>query len=143
MAKGLIISCKTKNKLYRLSKKNPNDRIKKVKYTRYKNTLLILLRKTRENNYNNLINEISHDNKKLWNFINKTLDKQKSKNSIQQIYSHQDNKMVTDKKDIAKVFNEFFTNVGPDMASKIVIDRANGIDNTEYYKLQTIWFSKR
>ena len=130
MSKGLITSCSTKNNLYYLMKKNPNDIAKKAKYTRYKNMLLTILRKARENYYNKLITHISRDNKKLWQFINKNINKQKPNNIIDKIYSDSKNKIVTDKKVIANTLNNFFVNVGPSMASKIVIDRDNGIDNT-------------
>ena len=79
MSVGLLTSCKTKYKLYYSYKNNPNDLHRKLKYNRYKNSLLSLLRQAKERYYNDLVSNIAHDNKKLWRFINKNIDKKKVK----------------------------------------------------------------
>ena len=80
----------------------------------------VLTKTAKENFYNNVINNIANNSKKLWSFINRKIDKINRKKPIKQIKIDPDSDIkITNEKDIANIFNDFFINIGPDMANKI------------------------
>ena len=130
MTLGLIKSCKIKNNLFKLHKQNPNNDYIKHMYINYKNKLKYLLKIAKDNYHSNLLNNISNNSKKLWDFVNKKLEQKKSDKPIQQIFSDSKNDFTKDNKEIADIFNNFFTKIGPDMAKKIPrVNDNNGNDD--------------
>ena len=61
-----------------------------------------------------------------WNVINKLINKDKPHNNIENLKI--DNKEITQPAEIAQAFNHFFTNIGPDLASKISSDNKHFTD---------------
>ena len=61
-----------------------------------------------------------------WNVINKVINKDKPHNNIENLKI--DNKEITQPAEIAQAFNNFFTNIGPDLASKISSDNKHFTD---------------
>ena len=77
-----------------------------------------LLSKINTNPYSN-----PNDMKKTWSTIN-DLIKNKTISSIYPEFFILDNTKLSDKKDIANKFNEYFINIGPDLAEKIEVNNA-------------------
>lgn len=118
---GILKSCRTKNNLYRQSKASPSNLELKRKYVEYKNKLKTMIQLAKTKYYGNIVTKSKNDNRKLWKFINsKIKNGTQKKDGITEIYSESKNKLVFDKTEIANEFNDFFTNVGPSMASKFV-----------------------
>ena len=67
--------------------------------------------------YENLIINNRNDLRKTWNVIKEVINKSKSDRQIKQ-FKH-NNSVVTDNREIASHFNDFFVNIGPTLASKI------------------------
>ena len=65
--------------------------------------------------------------KKTWSTIN-DLIKNKTISSIYPEFFMLDNTKLSDKKDIANKFNEYFINIGPDLAEKIEVNNAKKIE---------------
>ena len=142
MSKGLIKSCKVKNDLYKLFKQNPNNEIIKNNYLRYKNKLTRLIKTTKNNYHNDLLTKISDDSRKLWNFVNDKIDKKKVNKPIVQIFSSTENKIIKNEKEIADIFNKFFTNVGPDMANNIrQTNESYRVDETKTTLMNSIFLT--
>ena len=57
--------------------------------------------------------------KETWGVINKALNKKSGKKSIKQI--REDNKTINDEESIANHFNDYFSNIGPNLAKKIPV----------------------
>ena len=68
--------------------------------------------------YNDIFEKYKNAIKKTWQHISEILNKQKqNKNFVKELVIN--DVSVTDKQEIANKFNEFFVNVGPNLAHKI------------------------
>ena len=66
--------------------------------------------------------------KKTWRIINETLDKRNQINNLPMFIEH-NNTLITYPNRIAYTFNDYFANIGSDLASNICAD-----GNNEMYK---------
>ena len=64
MTKGLLKSCKKRDKLFRQSLGRPKHHSSHIKYIKYRNMLNALKRKAKENHYKDLLHQFSGDIKK-------------------------------------------------------------------------------
>lgn len=117
ITKALLISCKTKEKLYNIWKKDPNNQIKKDAYKNYVKTLDRVIHKAKENNEKAKF-ETETDPKRLWLMINEKLGRNTSKRNDIKYIVDKDRK-ITDQNTIAENMNKFFCNVGKDLSNKI------------------------
>ena len=85
------------------------------KYKRYKNKLTSIIRHSEKLYYNNLLVKYKNDIRSMWSVINKVIKKSKSVSNYPDSFCHNEN-IVTDKNEIADKFNDFFVNVGPNLA---------------------------
>ena len=106
-----------KNKLYHISKKIPCVRTERA-YKEYKNTLSILLKKAEKNYYKELISDNKDNMRKSWSIIKSVIGKYKQAN-IQKTFKLDDHTITDNKKIISDKFNDFFINVGPNLAKAI------------------------
>ena len=87
------------------------------KYVKYKNTLTTLLRTERRTFYCSKLEHNKSNLKQTWNIINNVLNKKKDHNTINQIKLN--DTTIVDKSMIARSFNNYFSNIGPNLAKKI------------------------
>ena len=116
LSDSLKKAIKHKNKLYKLSIKYPTFHFKNM-YKKYKNTLTHSLRLAEKQHYENLINHNKNNLRKTWDIIRTVISKTKSCKT-QNVFLHNDT-VIHGKKEIANRFNNYFVNIGPDLASKI------------------------
>ena len=108
---------KKKNKLFAKSKRYPSA-FNESLYTDYRNKVTRALRKAEKNHFNNLI-EINKNNiKKTWNVIKTIINKNKV-NNIQTNFKLSNGLITSDKYIISEKFNDFFINVGPNLAKTL------------------------
>ena len=110
-------SIKLKNKLYHLSKKIPCVRTESH-YKSYKTTLNRLLKKAEKSFYNDLLINNKHNMRKSWSIIKTVIGKYKQSN-CQKRFKLNDDSITDDKNIISEKFNDFFINVGPNLAKNI------------------------
>ncbi|XP_034946175.1 uncharacterized protein [Chelonus insularis] len=117
---GLIKSCQTKETLYRLWNKSRLNSSLKKEYMRYCKVLskLIKLAKVLFDKNNVIIN--CNDSKKLWKCINSKIGKDNCKDSSID-YVLTENGIIFENSGIANSFVNFFTNIGINLANKIVM----------------------
>ena len=124
LTKGTSISCRRKNILYRKSirTKNPqND----LEYKIYRNKLNAILRISEKMYYNDCLNNVKGNMKETWKILKTVLNKHKSCGKLPCSEFKHENKVITDPTDIANKFNEYFTNIGPNLAKGIpVVDKS-------------------
>ena len=106
---------KKKNELYRkYIEKNTETSMQRWKDAKYKVTEDI--RKAQTQYYRSLLLDHSNSSQKLWNTFGKILKNSKSKVKINKIKVN--NKIITDPLQITSEFNNFFINIGSNLANK-------------------------
>ena len=112
-------SIKTKNKLYINRYKGIDHNKKCEKYKAYRNKLNHLLRSAERKHYQDLLNEHRCNIKKSWQIIKTVINKRKH-NAVCTKFKCNDI-TITDGKDIANRFNNFFVNIGASLAKNIPV----------------------
>ena len=118
ITKGLLKSSKRKQKLYDKFLKHKTE-INETNYKNYKNLFESIKFKSKKNYYAQLILKYQNNIKKTWQAIKEITGKTALKNDNLPRTIILNNQKIHDKKEIAHAFNHFFTNAGPNLASKI------------------------
>ena len=116
LSKGMKESIKLKNKLYGISLKHPTF-YNINRYKTYKNKLTSILKQEEKLYYQSQILANKNDLKKVWTIIKHVINKRRNAKTSDKFI--QNNKIITDPKEIANGFNDYFVNIGPGLASKI------------------------
>ena len=114
---SLRMTIKTKNELYYCYKRI-NCVKNEVKYKTNKSKLQKLLKVAEKQYYQELLMKYKNNTKKSWGIIKSIINKNKS-HLYQTKFKLSDGKIVSDRTTISKHFNEFFLNVGPNLAKTI------------------------
>ena len=117
MTKGLFISSKKKQRLYEKFLKNKtldNER----NYKNYKKIFEKTKKKSKMNHYSSLIKENIGNSKKTWDVIKEVTGTKKTKDSFPNRIRDNDID-IYQQSEIAEKFNEFYVNVGKNLAEKI------------------------
>ena len=121
LTKGILKSCRRKNKLYYQFVANRSQE-NESKYKSYKNRLVKLIKYSKKAYFRNLLLQHKHDTKETWCVLKKVLNKPKSSSQVPDYFVDDQNCKITDCNLVANKFNEFFVNIGPKLASKITDD---------------------
>ncbi len=117
LTRALLKSIKRKAVIYK-SYYLLGDIIQRNYYKQYCKILKRCIEKSKQNYYQTLFSNIQNDTKKVWKTINEIVTiKAKSSDSPTLITVNNDN--VTDPKTMANHFNDFFRNIGPNLAQNI------------------------
>ena len=111
----LLNSIKRKNNLYKQYLNNKSD-ITLGKYKKYKNKLTSILRLAEKNYFSNKLLEAKNNLSQTWQIINNITNRTTSKKSVDQILD--DGSIIDDPQTIAEKFNNFFLNIGSNLAKK-------------------------
>ena len=118
MTRGLKLSIRHKNKLFRLYKKKKSADNGK-QYKLYKSKLQHVLRTAKKTYFTRLFEESKSCLKKSWSVINKVIGRKNSVQCNKQFVI--DNEVVTDKQEIVNAFYDYYVSIGPDMAENIPV----------------------
>jgi hypothetical protein len=121
---GLRNSIKCKNKLYRIYMKT-KSLVDHKRYKMYRNKLHHLLRSSERRYYQELLGYNKDNLRKTWMVIKEIINKKKS--SVKTDYFLHNNKKITNNKDIANLFNDFFVNIGKSLSQKIPVSQRNAL----------------
>jgi hypothetical protein len=105
-----------KDKMYKKYVNKPTESNKKM-YVNYRNKLTSLIRISRRNYYTDKLEESKHDTKQTWNVLNNILGRH-TRTPISSRFKV-GNSHITDPQTIANQFNNYFTNVGSNLARDI------------------------
>ena len=125
ITKSLLKSINKKNKLYRRYLDHPTN-IRKIKYTRYKNTLTSLLRLSKKDYFAHQFEKEKNNIRNTWKVINSVLNNKMSSCTVNSIMH--EGKLIHNPTQIANCFNDYFVNIGSDLASKIYQHQDSFID---------------
>jgi hypothetical protein len=119
MTMSICESVQTKNSLYKKFLKNPTERNEK-NYKRFKNKLKHVIKIAKKLHYEELFIKYKNDTKMTWKTINTLLNKNvKTKELPNKFIAKNSGESITKPSKIADKFNEYFINIGPQLASKI------------------------
>ena len=112
---GIKRAIKQKNDLYRTQLKyNSKENIDKWK--RYRNVLNKVIKDTQKDYYKNLINQHNNNCIGLWKTLGSIICKKKRVTNISKLNIN--NQIINDPVQIANTMNNYFTNIGPELAKK-------------------------
>lgn len=120
ITKGLVLAIRKRDKMKEDVNKNKNDIALLNKYKEYRNLTNNLIKKVKRDYYHNIILENKNNIKTVWEIVNESLNE---KRSSKKIIIKQNNVDLVNDKDISENFNNFFINVGENMANKIQVDK--------------------
>jgi len=131
MTSGLRVSCKHKNKLYAKWLQTKNLDSKKL-YLDYKRIFNTIKKKTVTDYYTSLFSNKIKNTKEIWSEINSLISvkKSKTKNSVEKLLVN--DRSENDSRKIADAFNEYFCNVGEQLASNINRNNVNSKTFSDY-----------
>lgn len=109
MCRDLVKACRKKNHLYHDFIQNPTKE-KEKQYKDYKNRLTTIIRKQKKDYYDQLLQKHKNYIKSTWMVINELIKNKKERD----VPTGAENKNY-----IADAFNDFFINVGPNLAEQL------------------------
>jgi hypothetical protein len=116
ITQGIVKSSRKKDKLYRKFLKTQNE-TNETKYKLYRNKLTHVIRKTKKMYFEKKFQTCKSDIKKTWDTIKELIRKEKHKPQLPTSFLH-DKKYTNNPTEIANNFNEFFSNIGPNLAKQ-------------------------
>ena len=119
ITKGLLVSVRKKNKLYKKYMGNPTLQ-RELHYKRYKNKLNHLIRNAKKTYYDNKFDRAKGDLKETWRLINEVINTKLSKQSSLPSSFKSNGISITDPFEIANGFCRYFTNIGSSLANRIL-----------------------
>ena len=121
ITQGILKSIKIRDQLYKSysTEKIPNKKIEIYqKYKKYRNIIVSLIRKSKKRHYSEYFLTHNANIKKTWDGIRELIDISKKKSFRIQMINH-NNKSITDNKQIADTFNDFYANLGKNIEKNI------------------------
>ena len=116
-SKGLLTSCKRKNSLYKQYVINPTPQ-NKSKYKKFRNKYNFLVKLARKKYFHEKLASVTTNLKQTWSVIKQVISKKKTEH-LQLGTMKDSNGTYTDPSEIATKFNNFFINIGPNLANSI------------------------
>ena len=89
-----------------------------MKYRSYRNKLTSILRKIEKQYYNQLLIEQKGNVKNIWKILNTIIRKPKNSHNYPDAFVDKGN-FITDKNEMVNKFNEYFVDVGIELANNI------------------------
>ena len=112
---GILNSIKKRNRLYKNYLRDSTP-FNLEKYKKFRNKLTCIIRESRKMYYSDKLRLVKGNLTTTWKIINELIGKKK-KSKVNSI--SENNKKITNPKDIASAFNSYFVNAGPNLARKI------------------------
>lgn len=119
ITKGIMISCQTKEKLYKIWRNDVNNETKKSNYKNYVKTLNKIINKAKTDHDKKLIEKNLGNQRNLWKIINNKIGKNGKSNSDIS-YLKVNDKKIHDPDEIADKLNNHFSTIGDKLRQKIV-----------------------
>jgi hypothetical protein len=129
---GIIRSISYRDRLYKKLKQaspdSTNHLLLKCHLQRYNKMLNKTIRASKKLYFSYTFKKFANDSKNTWSAISEVLNKKPLKKEFPNLFNI-NNEQVFDKRIIADKFNEFFVNIGPNLASKISANPTKSFKN--------------
>lgn len=120
ITEGIIISCNTKEMLYKAWKLNPTSNILKTEYIKYSKTLDKVIKLAKQLYDRDTVKQNCDNTRKLWNVVNNMMGKGKNMNNDITYIVNEYNEKTYDSITISKLMNDYFCSIGTKLSEKIV-----------------------
>lgn len=120
IAQGLVRCIRNRDRMHQRCRKDPNNIILKLSYTRYRNFCNKLLHKLKHAYEKSELNKAKNNPKALWNVIKNITSTAKKSQTASSLL-----KLSGDELTSTNLVNDFFASVGKNLASKIVTNQAS------------------
>ena len=118
MTPGLLISCKSRQKLLRAKEKNPTD-LNIAKFKSFNRIFTACRRKAQALFYTAQFSQCRSDLRETWKLIREvSCTKKRQRDKLPDFFRHQ-GRILRDPIEIANEFNKYFTEIGPNLAEKV------------------------
>ena len=117
ITRTILNSINKKNTMYKHYMKSKSPSLLE-KYKKYKNKLTTILRSAEKKYYADRLQRVNDNASKTWKVLNDMTGRNQARKSINQIEIN--DTLTEDKKLIADKFNEYFVNIGPELARNIL-----------------------
>ena len=131
LTKGLIISIKNKQRLYKTYFLTGNE-FEKSFYKKYSNKLTRVKNLSKKHYYKNALSQRKNNPKELWKFIKSVIPSKATTSSPSKLLVN--GIFVEDPFEISHQFNKYFTEVGESIAKNVADISTNKKDYTKYLK---------
>ncbi len=122
ITKGLEKACKKKHLLYRKFIVTRTIQAEN-KYKIYTNKLISIIRSSKKNYYNKLLDKHKNNIQSTWKVLNSIIKKNTGKIDYPNYFVNDDKLSINKINDIVNEFNEYFVNIGSNLAKVIVEQR--------------------
>ena len=116
MTTAILKSINSRDKLYKSLMLTPRDSPDYLEVQRIFKTYKSIIRRSimiaKRDYYNKLFNKYSKNLKMTWKAINDTLNRHKTKRKFPETFKLSDGKLISDPKEIATAFNDYFISFG-------------------------------
>ena len=137
---GLKKACRKKTRLYKIFL-SQRTLASEIRYKTYKNRLTTILRASKKEHYCKLLEEQRYNITETWKILRNVMGNNLQKSNYPGHFVSE-GKRVGDKNEIAKLFNNFFTNIGPDLAKQITVpDDVSVLDYLTNKNLKSMFLS--
>ena len=126
ITKGIETACKKKNVLYRKFIKLRTTEAEN-KYKVYKNKLISVMRQSKKEYYHKLLEQNKSNTQGIWKVLNNIIKKGGARVEIPNYFVKDNNRTVSKTIDIANEFNNYYVNVGNNLANEIA-EQKNGTE---------------
>lgn len=120
---GLLQCINKKNKLHKKFVHHPSERNHTI-FTQYRNILTNSIRSAKAQYYKRKLEEQKSDPKKLWQTLKEIVRKTKNREELPSHFEA-NNLTITKPEEIANQFNDFFSNIGPNLDALIADPTSN------------------
>ena len=120
ITKGIKISIRTRNKLYKKYINNPTE-VNKAAWKRFRNKTNEMIKRAESLYYKSILNKHNNSSKNLWSTFGKILNNKKIKHNKISSLNINDERQTEPNK-IAESFNKFFSEIGENLAKKFPND---------------------
>jgi hypothetical protein len=119
MTNCILKSVRNDNKLYKTFLMNRNSKNEKS-YKNYKNKLNHIIKRAKKKYYEDQLIKYKQNSRMMWKTLNELLNKPKKNTKISKTFVENcSSNIIDDPKTIADNFNDYFINIGPNLANKI------------------------
>ena len=120
--KGILTSIRQKDKIHKemiKANNSPNKQLKLSLYKKYRNIIVDLLKKSKESYYRKYFDDSRRNRKAVWNGINEIICSKSKANAWEANCLLINGKAVSQPKDIAEHFDDYFTSISKELQKHI------------------------